>query len=233
MKVKTKIAKLLYNLRHRDVPRIDTKNPDSKASNGQDVFVAEQLPEAGNRIFVEIGGNDGLTLSNTWYLEKRIGWRGISIEPLPRAFSELQKNRDCTTFNGCVADYDGETDFLAISGGPEMLSGIPGKYDARHMRRVRKNLKRQKASSREITVPCRRLDTLLRQHNIKHVDYLSIDTEGGELEILKSIDLYAIPVEMISVENNYFSTDIENYLLGQGYRLVGIAGLDEMYRKIS
>jgi hypothetical protein len=60
---------------------------------------------------------------------------------------------------------------------------------------------------------------------------LSIDTEGGELDILKSIDFRTLPVEMISVENNYFSDDIESHMTTCGYTLVAIAGKDEFYRK--
>lgn len=229
MKIRTTIARLFYNRRHRHVPRLSGGDAQAKASDGQDVFVAAQLPDNGKRVFVEIGGNDGVTLSNTWYLEKVAGWRGILIEPLPRAYGELVKSRACIAINGAIAEYDGETSFLEISGGPEMLSGIPDKYDARHVRRVRKNLKRQQATSREITVPCYRLDTILGQHQIDHIDYLSIDTEGGELDILRSIDLRAIPIAMISVENNYFTDDVETHMTSNGYRLLAIAGRDEIY----
>jgi len=231
MKIKTKIAKFFYDRKHRDLPRISTDNPLSKASDGQDIFVAEQLSNNGNRVFFEIGGNDGVTLSNTYYLETNQDWKGVSVEPLPRAYAELEKNRQCITVNGCITEYDGTTSFLEISGGPEMLSGIPEKYDARHVRRVRKNLKRQNATSQEINVSCYRLDTVLQQHSIDHIDYLSIDTEGGELDILKSIDLSTTPIKMISIENNYFTDDIENYLKSKNYQMIGIAGRDEFYQK--
>ena len=232
MKVKTRIAKFFYDFRHRSLPRMGTDNPLSRASDGQDVYVADTLPNNDDsRVFVEIGGHDGVTLSNTYYLERELGWQGTSVEPLPRAYGELTRNRNCITVNACIAEYDGETSFYAISGGAEMLSGIPEKYDERHKRRIRRNLKRQKSTAEEITVPCYRLDTVLRQNRIDRIDYLSIDTEGGELDILKSIDLDALSVEIVSVENNYFTHDIEEYMSSRGYRMVGIAGVDEIYRK--
>ncbi len=230
MKIRTQIAKIFYDYKHRHHPRLETNNPKSYASHGQDVFVAEHLPnDSGNRVFVEIGGNDGINLSNTYLLEKEFAWKGVSVEPLPRAYAELEKNRNCITINGAVAEFDGETSFYAIRGGPEMLSGIPDKYDQRHKRRVRKNLKRQKATAEEITVPCFRLDTILKENDIDHIDYLSIDTEGGELDILESIDFNAIPVSLISVENNYFTNEIEEFMEAHDYRMVGIAGKDEFY----
>ena len=232
MKIRTRIAKAFYDRRHRRVPRLGTDNRLSRASDGQDIYVAETFPNPDDsRVFVEIGGNDGITLSNTYYLETEEGWRGVSVEPLPRAYRELAKNRKCVTVNACIAEYDGETQFHAISGPPEMLSGIPDKYDELHKRRVRRNLKRHNATAKEITVPCYRLDTVLRRHGIDRIDYLSIDTEGGELDILKTIDLDAVSVEMMSVENNYFTHEIEEYMSDRGYRMVGIAGRDEFYRK--
>ena len=232
MRIKTRIAKFLYDRRHRSLPRIGTDNPLSRASDGQDVHVAETLPNNDDsRVFVEIGGNDGVTQSNTYYLESEHGWQGVSVEPLPHVYGQLARNRNCITVNACITEYDGETSFYAVSGAAGMLSGIPDKYDERHKRRVLRSIKRRKSTAEEITVPCYRLDTVLRQHRIEHIDYLSIDTEGGELDILKSIDLDAVSVEMTSVENNYFTNDIEEYMSSRGYRMVGIAGRDEFYRK--
>jgi hypothetical protein len=164
MKLRTIIDKFFYERKHSSIPRLSTNNPRSRASHGQDIFVAENLPNTeGQRVFVEIGGNDGITLSNTFYLESEAGWHGISVEPLPRACDALAKNRECITVNACISDYDGETRFYAITG-PEMLSGIPDKYDKRHERRVRKNLKRRKGTAEEITTPCFKLETVLEKH---------------------------------------------------------------------
>lgn len=182
-------------------------------------------------MFVEIGANDGVSLSNTYFFEKTRGWSGIVIEPLPNAFKKLEHVRQCITVNACVCDYDGETTFLEIDGRCEMLSGIPDKYDSGHVRRVRNNLKRHGATSREIVVPCFTLETLLDKHGINYVHYLSIDTEGGEIDILRSIDFQTISIDVVSVENNYFDTSIEEMMKANGYELVAIAGVDEIYRK--
>lgn len=231
MKIRTRIAKLAYDWRHRSLPRLRSGNPLSRASDGQDVFVASMFPNVGKRIFVEIGANDGVTISNTYHLETEHGWEGIAVEPLPEAYRKLARHRQCITVNACIADHDGSTSFHAISGTPEMLSGIFHKYDDRHKRRVRRNLKRHNATAQEITVPCHRLDTVLELYGISHIDYLSIDTEGGELDILKSIDFDAIRIELISVGNNYLTREIQDYMNSRTYCLVAIAGRDEFYAR--
>jgi hypothetical protein len=72
----------------------------------------------------------------------------------------------------------------------------------------------------------------LDENGVRKVDYMSIDTEGGELKILKSIDLKSYDVRVISIENNYKDPAISDHLLGLGYRLVKIfAGFDELYGK--
>ena len=63
------------------------------------------------------------------------------------------------------------------------------------------------------------LKTILDRHGITHIDYLSIDTEGNELSILKTIDFEKFDIEIIDVENNYNSPDIRNFLKSKGYQL--------------
>lgn len=82
-----------------------------------------------------------------------------------------------------------------------------------------------------ITVKCYDLTRLLIDQGIRHVDYLSVDTEGGELEILKSIDFQQIEIDVIDVENNY-GTAFREFLEPLGYQLMATKGPDEIYRRI-
>ncbi len=63
------------------------------------------------------------------------------------------------------------------------------------------------------------------------VDFLSLDTEGGELDLLKSLDLAKLGVRAITIENNFGVSDIERYLTARGYELAAFMGCDEIYRK--
>lgn len=230
MSIRRSITELFYNHRHRHVTRLSPVEDRGFASHGQDLFIAEQLlPHVSNGVFVEVGANDGVTLSNTCYLERELEWTGIAVEPLPATYRRLEANRSCHTVQGCVSDTEGEARFLEITGDCEMLSGLVGKYDAQHRRRIRRNLKRHQGTSRQITVPCHTLESLLAQHDITHVHYLSVDTEGGEIDILKSIDFGRIPIDVVSAENNYFDGALESYMQSHGYTLAAIAGVDEIY----
>ena len=72
---------------------------------------------------------------------------------------------------------------------------------------------------------------LLRAHGISHLDFLSLDTEGGELDLLKSLDLAGLGVRAITIENNDRRPDIERYLTKAGYQLAAFMGCDEIYHR--
>ena len=109
-----------------------------------------------------------------------------------------------------------------------MYSGLRADYDPRHIHLVQT----QATATQTIDVQTRRLDRILDENQIRKIDYLSLDTEGSEAKILKSIDLTVYDVAVISVENNYNDIRIRNHLLRCGYRLIHVfAGFDELYAK--
>ena len=111
-----------------------------------------------------------------------------------------------------------------------MLSGIASKYDSQHLERIERELKIHGGEKTSITVPCFTLEKIVADHMLAKIDYLSIDTEGGELEIVESLRNVKVKVSVVSVENNYGDWRIFNSLRRQGYKLVAEAG-DEIYRK--
>lgn len=198
-------------------------------AGGQDLYVAQLLGKARNGTFVDIGANDGVTISNTLYFEKELGWNGLAIEPIPSTYEKLKQNRKCHTLNACISDTEGKAEFMEIEGQAEMLSGLVDKYDEQHIRRIDKTIKRIGGSKKTIEVECIKFSTALSRFNIKEIDFLSLDTEGGELDILKDIDFNAIPIKAISVENNYFTFEIMDYLDSFGFKHMGTIGIDEIY----
>lgn len=178
-------------------------------------------------VFVDIGAHDGVTLSNTCFFEKELGWTGICVEPLSGVFEELKANRGCICIKGCIAPTSGKAQFLKIIGDQdnvmalEMLSGLLHAYDVNHLQRIDKAITQQNGKKETIEVDCFKLNDLLDQYKIYHIDYLSIDTEGGELDILKSIDYQKYLIDIIEVENNYNNEEFANFLNSKGYVLVG------------
>lgn len=188
---------------------------------GQDRFVHEHYfccLRGGT--FVDIGAHDGISLSNTYFLEKEMGWSGICIEPIPKVFAELKKNRKAICVQGCISDLEGINPFLMITGPVEMLSGLVDRYDPRHLERVYREIASEGGSCEQIDVQCYRFNDLLEQNGIRHVHFLSIDTEGGEFEIISSIDFKRFEIDVMTIENNYNDPRFAPYLAEQGFRFI-------------
>ena len=110
-----------------------------------------------------------------------------------------------------------------------MLSTLAIHNSGLTARRLRNNAKRHGCEMREIDVNCYTLQMLAEQFGIQEIDFLSVDTEGGELEILKSIDFDKTPVKVVSVENNYYDREFRRFMETNGFIYVGSFRVDEIY----
>jgi len=193
---------------------------------GQDEFLDKSVFK-GMRggLFFEMGADDGVTHSNTLFFEKERGWKGLCVEPRKDAFNKLIKNRSCLCENICVSDKAGKKAFLEVRGPAGQLSGLVDAYDDKHLERIGK----ESSDVKSLEVDCVSLNDLLKKHSISTVDYFSLDTEGGELGILKSIDYNKVVIKCISVENNYDDTAIRRFMSSKGYRLLTKIKIDEIY----
>ena len=219
-----------WRLLRRDRERFseaDLRRAGWASQNGQDKFVVEELL-LGQRdgVFLDIGAYDGEEISNTVCLERQFGWSGVCVEPIPVIFEKLRNARKCACERACVSARDGTDTFVMVHEN-ETLSGLKSTMNAQHLTRISGNV------SEEIEVPCYRFETLLKRNQIQSVDFLSIDTEGSELEILRTIDFAATPVRIICVENTYHGDEIALLLARKGFRLEAILGGDEIYKKCS
>jgi FkbM family methyltransferase len=191
--------------------------------NGQDKWVVEEIfKHRRGGFFVDIGANNGIDISNSYYLERQLDWSGICVEPMPKVFAELTRNRKCTCVQGCVAAWDGEAEFLEVEGS-EMLSGLASTLNPVHHERILGH------RINKLKLPCFRLDTLLRHHNVSHVDFMSIDTEGSEMEILRNVAWGDVKINVLCVENTYHGDLLAEFLYDRGYRLNAILRGDEIY----
>lgn len=206
--------------------------PNYKSQFEQDKFLNTVFfKNKTNGIFIDIGANDGITGSNTWFYEKILGWKGICFEPSPSIYKKLTRNRQCLCINACVADKKGVVKFRDIIGPvkADMLSGIESNYDPRHVSRIENKLKKTGGSFELIDVPAYTVNSVLEENQIYHIDFLSLDIEGGELVVLKSIDFNKFHIRAITVENNYESSEIQTFLESKNFMLIKKLKIDEVY----
>lgn len=192
------------------------------ALNGLDKKMERYLPHEGG-YFVELGANDGLTQSNTYYFEKFKGWRGVLVEPVPSLFQECFQNRPGSKVfcSACVAaDYN--KDFVEISYGGLMSvsSGLQsnGVNFADHLSRSKAYLKKGDVPY-TFGAKARTLTAILDEASAPMtIDFLSLDVEGVELEVLRGLDLKKYKVTNLLIETHR-PEPVADYLLGFGYSL--------------
>jgi FkbM family methyltransferase len=175
-----------------------------------------------NGFYVDVGAHDGVSLNNTLYFEKNNNWNGINIEPIKGVFDMLVKNRHgSTNINCAICNRDGEADFYLNEGYTEMLSGIIENYDARHLERLMNENTEKSSTTQIVKVNTKRLETIFDEHAVSHINYLSIDVEGAEFEVIKSINFDKVFIDVIGFENNYseVSTPIILYLEYKGFKV--------------
>ena len=208
-----------------------------KSQKGQDKYLNENFfKNKQGGFFVEFGAYDGVYLSNSYFFEKELNWNGICAEPIPEIYKKLRANRKCICVEGAVYNHSGFEEFKHFSGGPdpafasEMYSGIVSKLHPKHVAKVEHHKKGRYGRTETIyKVKTYLLNDLLKEYGISYVDYLSIDTEGGEYEILQSIDFEKYYIYIIGVENNYNDTPIRKFMAESGYKFVTRLGKDDIY----
>ena len=203
--------------------------PFSKSQLRQDLFVLNYFGFKPNGYFVEFGATDGKQFSNTFMLEKQFGWTGILAEPAQTWHSQLRKNRaESIIDRRCVWKVSGEVIQFAETPIAE-LSSINHIQNQDEHAYARKN-------SKLYEVETVSLQNLLVTNNAPYeIDYLSIDTEGSEFEILSSFDFATFNIKIITCEHNYTENrdKIYNLLSQNGYRRVKqeISLFDDWYVK--
>ena len=196
------------------------------SQHSQDKYLEETIFKGyKNGIFVDVGAHDGVSINNTLYFEKYNNWTGINIEPIKTVFDKLVTNRPSSiNINCAVCNKDGETEFLCNTGYTEMISGIKDTFDPRHLQRLQDENAQKGSITEVIKVQTKKLDTILNEHNITHINYLSIDVEGAEFEVIKSIDFDKVFIDVIGFENNFndSSAQIIKYLDTKGFKFIHI-----------
>ena len=176
-----------------------------------------------NGVFMDIGAHDGVSLNNTLYFEKQHNWTGLNVEPIKSVYDKLTVNRpSCINLNCAVSDIDGTAQFYCNTGYTEMLSGLKSNYDERHFERLNRENRENNTKTQVIDVETKRMDTICDTYNIKRIHYLTIDVEGAEFEVIKSINFDKVFIDVIEFENNYddASKPIITYLESKNFVII-------------
>jgi len=158
----------------------------------QDLFALQATSQKRNGYFVEVGVGDGVAHSNTRYLEVEQGWTGLLIEPNFAMWDTIRKSRNATIVQCAASDSTGELVFNRVKSAELSYVGKELPKD---------NLQRPVLESR--VVQTKTLNKILNEHCApEKMDYLSIDVEGHELEVLGGFDVQLWKPQVITIEYN-------------------------------
>jgi FkbM family methyltransferase len=204
-----------------DRPRI------SYAQNCEDILI-DRLFRGEFGTFMDIGACHPILDSNTWFFYER-GWRGVNLEPSSSSFQRfLEQRPEDLNLNLAASDFDGELTLYevhdhVINGTSTLVAEIAQDYLRRGLQVVEKR------------VPVRTVRGLVREHDIAPPDFLSIDVESHESQVIRSIDLEHWRPKLIVVEATVPGSSEPNHqawepmLLENGYDFVAFNGLNRFY----
>ncbi|CAL4164974.1 unnamed protein product, partial [Meganyctiphanes norvegica] len=172
------------------------------------VILGEILGEMTNGFFVECGAQDGEHISNTLLFEKKYGWNGLLVEGNPKNYEKvISKKRKAWTIHTCLSTkpYPNTVMFhvnLKDWGNHISNISIDSKIDG------------------YVELQCLPLYSILMALNTTTVDYFSLDIEGLELEVLKTIPWDKVNIRTLSVEHKHIPGGkdvLRSYMRSQGY----------------
>ncbi|MEI8366531.1 MAG: FkbM family methyltransferase [Parachlamydiaceae bacterium] len=160
-----------------------------------------------NKIFIEVGANDGLNQSNTKLLEESYGWTGILIEPSTVLYEKLCGNRpNSQCFNCALGSFEDHNTLMYGDFDGNLMSSINGTRLGREAENV---------------TQVRSLQSILDEVDVQHINFFSLDTEGYEFNILKGIDFNKTTFDYLLIETySHNHQEIIDLLSSHGYEMV-------------
>jgi FkbM family methyltransferase len=191
---------------------------------GEDDWALSQFPQAFQGYACEVGAFDGKTHSQTLLLEQH-GWTCLCIEPNPIMFKKLKKLRPFVMECACAAQAKDSETFYIHEDNQEAHSALKPITDH--------PIWHPKEGARILKVPVRvkTLDSCLNEANFRKLDFLSIDVEGGELDVLEGFSTGRWHPKLIIAESWNKQTPITPYLSERGYRLIRRSGVNNVYER--
>ena len=226
------VRSLITEPRFNSKLNLINKNKTDFSQIGQSKYMDSLLESKRNGFFIEAGGYDGESHSNTLFFELERDWTGILIEPIPRNYQRLiSKNRKIYTINACIADNKPIVAKFRVF---DVLSGRMSEMSHQHQQRIDKEGTSGNTKIDTIAyIPCFSLRTILKAINVDRIDYFSLDVEGGEWSILKNFNLNVTNIKSFSIEctENDKKVLIKNFLEKYDYKFLKDDGQDMYFIK--
>lgn len=202
----------------------------SKSQLRQDLFVLTELAFLQGGYFVEFGATNGVDFSNSYLLEKEFSWKGILAEPSKIWHKELHLNRPLAIISELCVWKDSNSILNFNETSPATLSTI-NEFSASDL-----HFATRKGGTHYDVRTISLMDLLKKYDALKDIDYLSLDTEGSEFEILNAFDFSEYSFRVITCEHNYTENREKIYalLIKHGYKrcFESISKFDDWYTKV-
>jgi len=200
----------------RQFPHIEDRVRREEAA--EQLLVQVFFHNTSHGYFVEIGAGDPVQSSQTWHLEQK-GWHGVLVEPIPELCESLRRNRARSII------------VQAACGAPEQRGQVQFHISEAFTRStVEKNdLSLDVSFTRTDIVDLKTLDDILEEIDPPNIDFVSIDVEGVQLEVLRGFNLKKYRPQLLLVEDHLYNLRTHRYLVQQDYRLVKRTSLNNWY----
>ncbi len=170
-----------------------------------------------NGVCVEVGANEPISVcSQSWHLEDKLNWKCILVEPNPDLFAKTKRLRPKATIYNCACVSDDNEGYMKLhiplsNEGTDITGHASLEKNADEH-----NYKKHKS----INVKTETLTNILKKEGVENVDFLSIDVEGAELDVLKGIDFQKFRPKLILLEDKHLYLTKHRLLKKNGYVLV-------------
>lgn len=176
--------------------------------------------EKENGVFLDVGGNDPIEINNTYFFEHNRNWNGLAFEPMPKMNQRWKELRKVECMQIALGRQSGEIEFCEYE--DDSMSGVASEVDYNG----------KMANKYKVKVST--LGSILKQNKIEHIDFMSIDVEGAELDVLNGINFDEVSIDYIVIENNKGVKKqklIRSFLINHNYRLKARLWIDEIWEK--
>jgi hypothetical protein len=157
--------------------------------------------------YVDSGANDAVSLSNTLFFDKCLGWPGLCVEPNPQYHEGLRTKRSCALVPECISDKSQQVPF--------QMNGETGAV----------------ASGGQL-IQCSPLSEMIKLAGKSKIDLWSLDVEGYEITVLQSVNFTQVPVEVLLIEDFWLqSRELDLLMDRSGFQKYHQLAIDSLYTR--